>query len=554
MNTEMEFIEKLAKNVERSWTSYSVYLSKMKMKEAIVAIPKWYPDGNVPTDLTEILQDYKAIGTVETHINYGHTYFLDELEKFLKNPNALWNFYDKYKDKKDFSQDPFIKYSTNISQNTEMFFSEMLYNVLQTNEIRVLECGDREKITKHLVNVYKNIISKQYVELYKFQLIASLQNVVEKLERLGSLEDMRVLNNTVAERLGLDFFKISNEIPLVEKGKICGVEFENCSIFQLEAMLCHYCNRLEKVRESIGKGLFFLCYLCGHSDVFKMNVHIVDDEELLECQKEYVVLQNILDEMLKTAHYMFEKSKIDKTDEPKFLDIYNQTVDKYFSAYAEFFQLVEKGKETSEEARQEFEIAFKTYNVTNSHYKHFDYLTKQSLVEDLIIQAERNNINWGVMEDGNDGYKIQWKVLLGFDVPGLNTTLRVHVPIGIFRKTVYDYLHLTEAPLYVGREDFDIADKVSGTQFLLPLTQKQLKSVKLYLAKHKVSTSKVENKQDKSFKNTIDAVRRVKHINYMQLPNTTKRLLSEKTAKTQEFPDYINIFTGTIRRTPRKEV
>ena len=41
-------------------------------------------------------------------------------------------------------------------------------------------------------------------------------------------------------------------------GNIFGIDLNKCSIFQLEAILSFFMNRLEKERESLGTGMFFL--------------------------------------------------------------------------------------------------------------------------------------------------------------------------------------------------------------------------------------------------------------------------------------------------------
>lgn len=557
MNKEMEFIAKIAENVERSWTSYSAYLSQIKMKDVLKLIKNWYPSREeVPTDLREILKGYQKLGTVDTQISYGYMYYLDEIEKFLKDPDSLWDSYDNNICTKYIMEEPYVKYSTDRQKNTRMFFSEIFYNLVQNMEFyqtSYLSERDRKVISNYVAGIMRDVVRNKYIGLAKFELIEALKSVIEMLEKLGAIETMKFDNNSQAQRLGLDFFKIAEDIPSIEDGKLFGIEFEQCSIFQLEALLCHYFNRLEKVRESIGKGLFFLCYLCDLPDVFKTNVRRFSSEKLLECQKEYVVMFCIQQNMLEEVYELFEKSEINNMPEPNFENIYNETIDKYFRAYVEYFKLVDKGNEDTPEARKEFTIRLNTLSITNAYYKHFNYITKISLFEDLIIQAERNNINWGVMPDGAEGYRIKRNMLIGFDIPGLNMPLRLHFPLIAIKQVVHNYLGLDEIPLYVGREDFDILDKPVGTQFILPLNFENRREIKnLAQLDYREDGTVFGNAVEKYPKITSDAVRRIKHINYMQLPNTAKRLLSEKTRKTQEFPDYMNIFTGKIRKTPRR--
>ncbi len=548
-----EFIERINKNVDETWNSYSVYKAKRKMKDALMLIPRWYPGRTPPTSLTEILEDYRKMGTVDIQINYGYMYYFDELRKFKSYPYRLWRFYDNYEDKESLFKEPYIKYSTNETENTEMFFKEVFYNFvhekrLTPEDISILK--NREDVTEKLVDAYKNVVSKRYTNYCRNQLIDALQSVIDMLNKLGVMVDMKEANDKIAQKLRLDLFKLPDDTPLVEKGKIVGIEFEECSIFQLEALLCHYFNRLEKVREGIGKGLFFLAYFCDTENLFKINVDEIEGQELLECQKEYVVMNNIKNKMFKQLHDLFEKSQRDNTPEPEFLEIYTQTVEKHFRVYNEIFNLAPTGDEGIDEARRRFEIEFNTINITNSYFKHFNYITKTSLVEDLIIQAERcsSRINWGIIEDDNWGYRLKWNMLLGFDIPGLNMPLRLHITLKDLQKVACDYLKLSEIPLYVGAEDFDISDKKSGTQFLLPLTKEKQKQIK-YLIENSTESTKPTKEAL-----TDDALRRIKHINCMQLPNSALRMIAEKTNRTQICPDYMNMYNGRIRRTPRREV
>lgn len=552
MYRQKEFIGRIVRNVEQTWTSYSVYKAKRKMKDVLMIIPRWYPGRITPTSLKKVLEDYRDMGTVDIQINYGYLYYLNELEKFKLQPHKLWEFYDSFENKESLFQEPYIKYSTNEAENTEMFLKEVFYNFVQDKglcEKDISTLKNRDEVTDWLVKTYKDIISNRYIDYCKNQLVDALQSVIDMLDKLGVMSDMKEANDKIAKKLKLDFLRIPNDIPLVEKGKIVGVEFENCSIFQLEALLCHYFNRLEKIRESIGRGLFFLCYFSDTENLFDINVDEIEDHELLECQKEYVVMSKIKDKMFDRLHFLFERSQIEKTPEPVFSDVYDQTVEKYFRAYNDFFNIAPR-EEGVDEARRKFELEFNTINITNSYFRHFNYITKTSLVEDLIIQAERGNtrINWGIMEDDNLGYRIKWNMLLGFDIPGLNMPLRLHITLVDLQKVVKDYLKFSEVPLYVGSEDFNISNKISGTQFLLPLTKEKQKQIK-YLVENSTESTKPTQKAL-----TDDALRRIKHINCMQLQNSALRMVAEKTNRTQICPDYMNIFNGRIRRTPRRGV
>ncbi len=561
MYKEIEFIQNIVDKVTNSWTEYSSYFLRLKMRESLRIIKRWYPKGNTPDNIEQILMDYSEKGRVETHITYGYMYYIDEVERFIKNPNMLWDFYDKYPNKKELFEKPFIFYSTNREENREVFLKEVFYTTMQNIEVAKMTPEALEKLGKdarlaisnYLKKVYSQNILKFYLKTAKEQLIFALQNVMDMLKKLCVLEDMRYAHNNIAHQLNLEVFEFSEDIPVVENGKIFGVDFRDCTIFQLEAMLCHYFNRLEKVREGIGKGLFAIYYFTGNNKISDLNIDRITDKELLECRKRYVVISCLYDKMHGGTHEMFREAERLKVSNPTSEEVYSLYLEKYEKPFAEVFGYIEPESELTQEAIDSFRRINRIYARTNSSHKYFDYMTKQSLMEDLIIQAERAKINWGMMKDDEYGYRIKRNILIGMDIPGLNMPLRVHYPQKFQKKVIHEYLQIDEIPLYVGQEDFDINGKLSGTQFLIPITPKQKKIIKT------LSNTKISQSTNKNAKMTIegkvmteDALRRVKHINYIQLSNTAERLLSEKTNKSQTHPDYINIFTGKIRRTLRR--
>lgn len=567
MCRESELIQSVINKVENSWTSYSAYLFRLKMKDSLRTIKMWYSNDERPKNLNQILEDYIKKGRVDEQIAYGYMYYLDEIEKFIRNPETLWDFYDGYLYKDELFIEPFIEYSTNREQNNRMFLREVFYSAMNNIEvfemskemIALLDKEGREAITDYLKKIYSEKMYKHYIAIVKSQLISALENVLKMFDTLCVSQEMRNTHNGNVSKLGLNIFAIPNDVPLIESGKILGIDFENCSIFQLEAMLCHYSNRLEKIRENLGKGLFAVCYLCDKENPFDIEIDEFSEQDLLDCQKEYAVISRLHEDMYYGSQRMITRAQRFGTDEPTAEAIYDMFLNKYEKAYAEFFGYADKDGSVLNDDNSGFKMGCNVYGMTSSFHKHFNYLTKRSLMEDLIIQAERMKVNWGLMKDGEHEYRLKRNVLIGMDIPGLNMPLRLHYPLKALRRLMHDYLQIDEIPLYVGQNDFDINGKMSGTQFLLPITPKQKKTVKV-LAKS-VSNTTVNNSRkggigakENSQNISEDGLRRAKHINYMQLPNTAGRILSEKTNKSQIYPDYINMFTGDIRRTPRRNV
>ena len=101
-----------------------------------------------------------------------------------------------------------------------------------------------------------------------------------------------------------------------------------------------------------------------------------------------------------------------------------------------------------------------------------------------------------------------------------------------------EYVGEEEVPIYIGADDFVLDGDNFGTQLLLPITSKQSAALK------KLARRKEDRPSEVS--------KLVKHIACVQLPNMVRKLLDEKTGKTQQYPDYINIFTRRVRQAQRK--
>lgn len=175
-------------------------------------------------------------------------------------------------------------------------------------------------------------------------------------------------------------------------------------------------------------------------------------------------------------------------------------------------------------------------HVGNTTFQTRNYMVKSRLIEDIILQSIEQNINWGIMEE-DEAIRIGKRVLLGFDIPGLNAPLRVHCNLTDLKSIMHDYLKTDEVPLYVGTEDFRTSGRGDGTPLLLPLRNPEINYIK-----------KVSKK--KNFESG-PAEKYIKHVACTQMPNQLKRILSEKTGKTQKYPDKANIYTKKIIKSDR---
>lgn len=559
-------------NKDVEWNSNRIYRIRKSLEETRRLIPRWYLKNNMPNDMGDIIRDYfnRAFDNQnELGVNFGYSYFNDQVEKFNQNPYSIWEVYDAFKDKVNFYEEPFVRYTPNEQQNKEMFLKEAL-NIMftETDLSRILVDEFDVKIRKGFADVIVGYYNRKGKSVFendcRMRLVQKIKEAVKKLDELGALDKNIDAHNDKMKRLGVESLGVSKDMPAIENDKLFGFELEKCSILQLEAMLSFYYNRLEKVREEVGFSLFILAEIEGEDGTDEETLKSLDDDDLKVLWKKYYILSKVSDEVFDIIH----KMEIDaewKIDGEELEKAYETLFSKYKQGYLKLIYdidyedeiLVYRGaKESSknvgfrEKHNTEDEQAVSNeestdmhsydafmsdvalFSLVNAGFKINNYLIKSRLMEDIIIQADRQKINWGVMEEEGE-IKIKKNVLIGVDVPGLNMPLRLHYEVDAIKDLMTNYLKTENVPLYIGSDDFDTRGKTEGTQLLLPLSTKQSNYIKS-LAKKKdlpMLTSKF-----------------VKHISCVQMPNMVKRLLKEKISGTQTMPNSINIFTKKVNR------
>lgn len=559
-------------NKDVEWNSSRIYRIRKSLEETKRLIPRWYPKNNMPNDMEEIIRDYfnRAFDNQnELGVNFGYSYFNDQVEKFNQNPYSMWEVYDAFKDKVNFYEEPFVRFTPNEQQNKEMFLKEAI-NIMftETDLSRILvdefDIKTRRGFADVIVGYYNRKGKSVFENDCRMRLVQKIKEAVKKLEELDVLGKNRDAHNDKMKRLGVESLGVPEDIPAIEDDKLFGFELEKCSILQLEAMLSFYYNRLEKVREEVGFSLFILAEIEGEDGIDEETLKSLGDEDLKVLWKKYYILSRISDEVFGIIH----KMEIDaewKIDGEELEKAYETLFTKYKQGYLRLIydmdcagEIVEdrKAKEASEntclqankkdeeekvvsyeestpnESYDAFMSDVALFSLVNAGFKINNYLIKSRLMEDIIIQTDRQKVNWGIMEEEGE-IKIKKNVLIGIDVPGLNMPLRLHYEVDSIKDLMTNYLKTENVPLYIGSDDFDTRGKTEGTQLLLPLSTKQSNYIKS-LAKKKelpILTSKF-----------------VKHISCMQMPNQVKRLLKEKTSGAQIMPNSINIFTKKITR------
>ena len=243
-------------NLDSQWTSLTAHKIRSEMLIALEFIKKVYPG---MTSIDEIIKKYYQDNFVENDYDglmFGYTYALDEIQEHFKNPNDIWKVYDTSNNKSSFFREPFVRYTTNKAQNHEMFARDIIYGYISNNRISEIQLNAmsieerQQTFNEYHKNFRKDAVAR-FEKRYKERYIMAIKKIVMVLERLGVLDEERSRHNENMRKLGLEVLKLEEQISAIsENGYVFGNDLENCSIFQLEAMLSFYSNRLEKHRES----------------------------------------------------------------------------------------------------------------------------------------------------------------------------------------------------------------------------------------------------------------------------------------------------------------
>lgn len=562
-------LRKEAERAVANWGAYKVYGVKKKIEYVHSLILQWCKRDGIPNDINTVMKQF--IEELENNVKSakegktteakgyrcGYMYFFDEVDKFMKNPNILWQVYDRAKDKKAFFSNTFVRYTSDEEQNTEMFNRDSLKMAMSREGITPAEIEnfDENQRRVFLEKVIKHVKAEgifNYRESVRISTLKLITETVRKLEKLGVLPSMIETYNNNMKRIGFEAFSFSEDIVAVDGDRIFGIDLRSCSVFQLQAMLSFYMNRLEKVQEDIGLGLFMINYFSDENGMF--NIESLSEEVIKIYLKKYSMLSAINEEMM-VIYYNYILEHRGSFAGFDFEKTYDNHMRKYFKMYFDVLGIECDTHNISEEKMMEiFKLDFTTFQVINTANRENNYLIKTRFVEDLILASIKDKRNWGIMQDGESGYKLKRFVLLGFDVPEMNMPLRLHYPLDKIRVFMKEYLKTEEVPLYVGQNDFDIVGEYSGTQFLFPMNPEQKRFVRVIPTLDVTEGNQVRNSRDKKrvqTKVTPDTIRRARHLSCMSIPNMRERLLAVTTDRTQKYPDYINVFTGDIIRTPR---
>ena len=483
-------------------------------------------------NLTEVLitiMAKKEEFQYNNHVKRGYKYLLDTMDEFLKKPERIWQVLEEEKDKKVFFEYYDSTFTMDKKENFKSLSMDLIHILVSYSPLFVhLDRVPNEYRNTCLKTLQRKIKNERKPSMEKEQreaLLRALKSMFGELKYFTDLVEVEKLHNSKMQKAGLDFLCVDENIPPIDNdGKIFGYNLEKCDTFQLMALYAFYTNRLEKIEENLGKGFFFLYNFTMHDKLTEREIFKLNTKNLKEAWKKFYVLSKIFDSK---SRELSESEPVDSEDSYEKLTI-NDVYDSVYKGLEEDYAKTFNGADLSEDAS--------VFMTTNGFSKRNYYMLKDGILEEVLLYAIENNVNWGFIED-EDGRLLKKLIIIGIDVPGLNMPLRLHYPLENLRAFVKQYLETTEIPMYIGNEDFVPYGSNVGTQLLLPIDAKD---------KDRIRKASKGKKFDE--KNGM-----LKHIECIQWPNQIKKLLTEKTNKTQVAPDYIDIFNGKKRISPRRE-
>lgn len=354
----------------------------------------------------------------------------------------------------NFIDNPF--YGDSKENDLAVFVSEFLYSLDGVYAEKMYEVLKKSKQIEDFKEIYIDLIRKKTLIHKDIGIKKMLANRIKKLvelqDNIGWLEIYNEKNNDNLKKYNLDGL-------LINKDKL--LKILNNNDFSVEtgvALSTFYVNRIAKIIPAFMKALFILDKN-GVFEKVKENTKInFDDLNLSQevVEENMAQYEGIVDLIMQRC---LEKYTKKNGEDSTICDV--DKLKEYQFAYEKKYG----------NCIDDFKNVVATYN-----YKKYFYLIKDfslsSLIYTVITDQKKKNINWGyVKNDENDNKEV---VLLGFDIPHLNTTLFTHIKRKYLMKTVKNITDDCIIPVYEGANDYSNTKRIK-TYVLYPITSAQRK-------------------------------------------------------------------------------
>lgn len=416
-------------------------------------------------------------------MNYTRSDFLRLLtiEKLQSNHSVFFNLLDQKREavtEKGIIQ----SYSTNFYKNAEALINDYLVNLGISDEIvekiRKGEFNNRYERVQLEKNFY-NMITLFYkgdFKRVKQAYVRTTNQIAKFLHDYGTLEKYINTYNTRMKNLGADFLKQDKEevIKFLTEPE----QLEQLPLGHKIAILTFLTNRFAKEFQDIFRTEYII-RKCGGI----YNAKAKNDEELADMMNEYdIVFSNIMNK-IRNLKPSADELKTEQVLNEKFVELNEAN---YIS--------LEKAKQLFPEKDAEESVKFITHMAAKlvNIYDKKDWAGEILVILGLKKDKSLKIKNWGYIPEYTNSLENSIQnnnkyILLGFDLPSLNDTIRLHYNLDAIRDIAKSYFNIEEIPVYAGDNDRNVfinGDyKSLTTPLVVPLTKDQKIKLKDFVEK-----------------------------------------------------------------------
>lgn len=301
--------------------------------------------------------------------------------------------------------------------------------------------------------------------------------LIDFFEETGELEEFNNLNNERLNSIGLDGLSI--DIKSL-KNRFDVKNLSDCaSTEMLTAMSAFYTNRLSKVQSkyNIAEFIFnqdgIVRKVCENPNL-KFEDLGYTEESVRESMAKFKLIEGLM-----TQRFVrdFSDEEFAKIGSEEGIDLDDRLEDslKKLSDYSRAYK-----KNFGGNFSNDLYSVYKKYMTERKIYSLKDYAIF-TLIYTTVIDRENNVVNWGYIKEDEESTSFSdHRVLLGFDVKGLNMPISVHIDRIKLQKFMRDLTGKEQIPVYEGKDDMYVLPakhyykpKLLSTLVLYPINKIQ---------------------------------------------------------------------------------
>lgn len=454
---------------------------------------------------------------------------IDTISNLIYNPEIVKSIYEKVKDESIGTID-YEGYYEDKEQCKTLIIKEALIRCKMLEEMKEkLKIVDTKKIKdkeiqKYLKAIEKNdaqkiievlkIMNQELQEQEKNISIKNLVFVGKFLKEYGVLEREAEMQNSNYKKLGLDKLEVTIES---DKDGNIGVNdlFEenylsNLSNEQLTILNVFWQNRYTKIVDDIVDTLFIYNKMNLWEKSNRNEIEKISNEKILNILLQKNICSNILKKRFKYEKRDIKRKVLDNNSFGE-MNIDLSNIDENAQKeYHNYFK--DKIQESKNDLITDFIDVVPMQNLITNAYRKKDDTLNACII---CVMSSRKNFNWGyipeIKDNRNSIERDEKFVLIGFDYPGFNMPLRVHINKNSLISLIKNNKGDTTIPEYKNPEDFEVGGRIVPTNVLMPLTLKMESEIIRYNKEVNRDNTKYSNiKIIKHFSNFI--TKRVKGI------------------------------------------